>query len=121
MMYADVVMEKAEGLEPALGKGIRKILDEKLDEAKHSKGCKSDTDLTAADLEVLAGEFKALIKKHLGKPFPDDPMAQLWGGIAAVFKSWNGKKAISYRRIEGIPDDWGTAVNVQAMVFGNMG
>jgi pyruvate,orthophosphate dikinase len=121
MMYADVVMEKAEGLEPALGKGIRKILDEKLDEAKHSKGYKSDTDLTAADLEALAGEFKALIKKHLGKPFPDDPMAQLWGGIAAVFKSWNGKKAISYRRIEGIPDDWGTAVNVQAMVFGNMG
>jgi len=121
MMYADVVMEKAEGLEPALGKGIRKILDEKLDEVKHSKGYKSDTDLTAADLETLAGEFKALIKKHLGKPFPDDPMAQLWGGIAAVFKSWNGKKAISYRRIEGIPDDWGTAVNVQAMVFGNMG
>ena len=121
MMYADVVMEKAEGLEPALGKGIRKILDEKLDEAKHSKGYKSDTELTAADLEVLAGEFKALIKKHLGKPFPDDPMAQLWGGIAAVFKSWNGKKAISYRRIEEIPDDWGTAVNVQAMVFGNMG
>jgi pyruvate,orthophosphate dikinase len=121
MMYADVVMEKAEGLEPALGKGIRKILDEKLDEAKHSKGYKSDTDLTAADLETLAGEFKALIKKHLGKPFPDDPMAQLWGGIAAVFKSWNGKKAISYRRIEGIPDEWGTAVNVQAMVFGNMG
>ena len=120
-MYADVVMEKAEGLEPALGKGIRKILDEKLDEVKHSKGYKSDTDLTAADLEALAGEFKALIKKHLNKPFPDDPMAQLWGGIAAVFKSWNGKKAISYRRIEKIPDDWGTAVNVQAMVFGNMG
>ena len=121
MMYADVVMEKAEGLDPAMGKGIRKILDEKLDEAKHSKGYKSDTDLTAADLEALAGEFKALIKKHLGKPFPDDPMAQLWGGIAAVFKSWNGKKAISYRRIEQIPDEWGTAVNVQAMVFGNMG
>ena len=69
----------------------------------------------------MAGEFKALVEKHLGKPFPDDPMAQMWGGIAAVFKSWNGKKAVSYRRIEGIPDDWGTAVNVQAMVFGNMG
>ncbi|MBN1643831.1 MAG: pyruvate, phosphate dikinase [Dehalococcoidales bacterium] len=121
MMYADVVMEKAEGLEPAMGKGIRKILDEKLDEAKHTKGCKSDTDLNADDLKSLAGEFKALINKHLGKPFPDDPMAQLWGSIAAVFKSWNGKKAVSYRRIEGIPDDWGTAVNVQAMVFGNMG
>ena len=121
MMYADVVMEKAEGLEPALGKGIRKILDEKLDEVKHAKGYKSDTELTAADLEALSLEFKALIKKYIGKPFPDDPMAQLWGGIAAVFKSWNGKKAISYRRIEGIPDEWGTAVNVQAMVFGNMG
>jgi len=70
MMYADVVMEKAEGLEPALGKGIRKILDEKLDEAKHSKGCKSDTDLTAADLEVLAGEFKALIKKTPRETLP---------------------------------------------------
>ena len=57
----------------------------------------------------------------LGKPFPDDPMKQLWGGIGAVFKSWNGKRAGAYRRIEGIPDDWGTATNVQAMVFGNMG
>ena len=121
MMYADVVMEKAEGLEPALGKGIRKILDEKLDALKRAKGCASDTDLGADDLKTLAEEFKALVAKHLGKPFPDDPMAQLWGGIAAVFKSWNGKKAVSYRRIEGIPDDWGTAVNVQAMVFGNMG
>jgi pyruvate, orthophosphate dikinase len=121
MMYADVVMEKAEGLDPVLGKGIRKILDEKLDEVKHVKGCKSDTDLNADDLKAITEAFKALIIKHLGKPFPDDPMAQLWGSIAAVFKSWNGKKAISYRRIEGIPDDWGTAVNVQAMVFGNMG
>ena len=121
MMYADVVMEKAEGLEPAQGKGIRKIMDETLDQFKHARGCKSDTDLKAEDLELLAAEFKKLIKKHLGKAFPDDPMAQLWGGIAAVFKSWNGKKAVSYRRIEGIPDAWGTAVNVQAMVFGNMG
>jgi pyruvate,orthophosphate dikinase len=104
-----------------MGKGIRRILDEKLDEVKHSKGCKSDTDLSAEDLKALAGEFKTLVEKHLGRPFPDDPMAQMWGGIAAVFKSWNGKKAVSYRRIEGIPDDWGTAVNVQAMVFGNMG
>jgi pyruvate,orthophosphate dikinase len=121
MMYADVVMEKAEGLEPAMGKGIRRILDEKLDIVKHTIGCKSDTDLSAENLEALAGEFKALVEKHLGRPFPDDPIAQMWGGIAAVFKSWNGKKAVSYRRIEGIPDDWGTAVNVQAMVFGNMG
>jgi pyruvate,orthophosphate dikinase len=104
MMYADVVMEKAEGLEPAMGKGIRKILDEKLDEVKHAKGCKSDTDLGADDLKTLAEAFKELVQKNLGKPFPDDPMAQMWGGIAAVFKSWNGKKAVSYRRIEGIPD-----------------
>ena len=121
MMYADVVMEKAEGLEPAEGKGIRKLLDEKLDEAKRRRGYASDTELTAEELKELADTFKKLIEKHLGKPFPDDPLAQLWGAIAAVFKSWNGKKAISYRRIEGIPDDWGTAVNVQAMVFGNMG
>jgi pyruvate,orthophosphate dikinase len=121
MMYADVVMEKAEGLEPAEGKGIRKIMDETLDQFKHARGCASDTDLTADDLQSLAAEFKGIVKKYLGKDFPDDPMAQLWGGIAAVFKSWNGKKAVSYRRIEGIPDAWGTAVNVQAMVFGNMG
>ncbi len=121
MMYADVVMEKAEGREPAEGKGIRKIMDETLDQFKHARGCTSDTDLKAEDLQILADEFKKLVKQHLGKPFPDDPMAQLWGGIAAVFKSWNGKKAVSYRRIEGIPDEWGTAVNVQAMVFGNMG
>ena len=92
MMYADVVMEKAEGLEPALGKGIRKILDEKLDEVKHAKGCKSDTDLGADDLKALAEAFKELVHQHLGKPFPDDPLAQMWGGIAAVFKSWNGKR-----------------------------
>jgi pyruvate,orthophosphate dikinase len=121
MMYADVVMEKAEGLEPAAGKGIRKVMDETLDQFKHARGCKSDTELKSEDLQLLAAEFKKLVRQHLGKDFPDDPMAQLWGGIAAVFKSWNGKKAISYRRIEGIPDDWGTAVNVQAMVFGNMG
>jgi pyruvate,orthophosphate dikinase len=121
MMYADVVMEKAEGMEPVGGKGIRKIMDETLDQFKHTRGAKSDTDLKADDLKLLAEEFKKLVVKHMGKPFPDDPMAQLWGGIAAVFKSWNGKKAVSYRRIEGIPDAWGTAVNVQAMVFGNMG
>jgi pyruvate,orthophosphate dikinase len=121
MMYADVVMEKAEGLEPAAGKGIRKVMDETLDQFKHARGCKSDTELKSEDLQLLAAEFKKLVRQHLGKDFPDDPMAQLWGGIAAVFKSWNGKKAISYRRIEGTPDDWGTAVNVQAMVFGNMG
>jgi pyruvate,orthophosphate dikinase len=120
MMYADVVMEKAEGIEPKNG-GIRKQLDDKLDQFKESKGYKSDTEITADELKMLAEEFKAIVKKELGTEFPDDAKAQLEGGIKAVFKSWNGKKAISYRRIEGIPDDWGTAVNVQAMVFGNMG
>ena len=121
MMYADVVMEKAEGIEPADGKGIRKQLDDMLDAYKGERGYKSDTDLKADDLKKLAEAFKVRIKKVLGTEFPDDAEAQLEGGIKAVFKSWNGKKAISYRRIEGIPDDWGTAVNVQTMVFGNMG
>ena len=117
MMYADVVMEKAEGLEF----NIRKQLDDMLDGYKHQKGYASDTDLTADDLKHLAEEFKKKVKAVLGKEFPDDAKEQLVGGIKAVFKSWNGKKAVSYRRIEGIPDDWGTAVNVQSMVFGNMG
>jgi len=121
MMYADVVMEKAEGIEPPDGKGIRKQLDDILDEYKRSKGYKSDTELTADDLKFLSEKFKEKIKEVLGKPFPDDPKEQLEGSIQAVFKSWNGKKAVAYRRIEGIPDDWGTAVTVQAMVFGNMG
>jgi pyruvate,orthophosphate dikinase len=121
MMYADVVMEKAEGIEPAEGKSIRKQLDEMLDEFKKHKGYKSDTEISADELRQLAEDFKKKIKEVLGTPFPDDAKEQLEGGIKAVFKSWNGKKAVSYRRIEGIPDDWGTAVNVQAMVFGNMG
>jgi pyruvate,orthophosphate dikinase len=121
MMYADVVMEKAEGMEPADGKGIRKQLDEMLDEFKHARGYKSDTDLTAEELKDLADAFKKRIRQSLGNEFPDDASEQLEGSIKAVFKSWNGKKAVSYRRIEGIPDEWGTAVNVQAMVFGNMG
>ena len=121
MMYADVVMEKSEGIEPADGKGIRKQLDDMLDEYKEQHGYKSDTELTADDLKTLAEQFKQKVKEVLGVEFPDDARAQMEGGIKAVFKSWNGKKAVSYRKIEGIPDDWGTAVNVQAMVFGNMG
>ncbi len=121
MMYADVVMEKAEGIEPKDGKGIRKVLDDMLDTFKHKKGYKSDTEITADELKQLAEDFKKKVKEVLGKEFPDDAKEQLEGGIKAVFKSWNGKKAVSYRRIEGIPDDWGTAVNVQSMVFGNMG
>ncbi len=121
MMYADVVMEKAEGIEPADGKSIRKQLDDMLDAYKEKMGYKSDTELKAEELQQLAEDFKVRIKEVLDTEFPDDAEAQLEGGIKAVFKSWNGKKAISYRRIEGIPDDWGTAVNVQTMVFGNMG
>jgi len=120
MMYADVVMEKAAGVEPK-GKGIRKALDEKLEHIKHKQGYKSDTELTVEELKELVKDYKKTVKKVLGSAFPDDPWEQLWGGIGAVFASWNGKRAIEYRRIEKIPDEWGTAVNVQAMVFGNMG
>jgi pyruvate,orthophosphate dikinase len=121
MMYSDVVMEKAEGVEPEEGKGIRVQLDKMLQEVKTKKGYKSDTDLTEEDLIQLCDAFKGRVVEVLGKPFPDNAYEQLWGGVGAVFKSWNGKRAISYRRIENIPDEWGTAVNVQAMVFGNMG
>jgi pyruvate, orthophosphate dikinase len=121
MMYADVVMEKAAGIEPKGGKGIRKVLDEKLEHIKHSRGYKSDTELTADELKDLVKDYKKTVKKILGKDFPDDPYEQMWGGVGAVFASWNGKRAIEYRRIEKIPHEWGTAVNVQAMVFGNMG
>ncbi len=121
MMYSDVVMEKAEGVEPEEGRGIRVQLEEIMDEIKEKKGYKTDPELSTEDLKEICDKFKARVKKVLGKAFPDDPMKQLWGGIGAVFKSWNGKRANSYRRIEGIPDEWGTATNVQTMVFGNMG
>ena len=121
MMYADVVMEKAEGLEPKGGKGIRKILDERMEQVKKEKGFVNDTELTADDLKSLVQEFKESVLEILGNPFPEDPLDQLWGAIGAVFMSWNGKRAVEYRRIEKIPDEWGTAVNVQSMVFGNMG
>ena len=121
MMYSDVVMEKAEGIEPEDGNGIRVQLDKMLAKVKADKGYASDTDLTVEDLKQLCEDFKIRVRQELGRPFPDDAQEQLWGGIGAVFKSWNGKRAIAYRKIEGIPDDWGTAVNVQSMVFGNMG
>ncbi len=119
-MYSDVVMEKAEGIEPK-GKGIRLQLEELMDEVKEEKGYESDTDLTVEDLKALCDAYKKTVKKVLGKPFPDDAYKQLWGGIGAIFKSWNGKRAVSYRVIEKIPHEWGTATNVQSMVFGNMG
>ncbi|TAL39400.1 MAG: pyruvate, phosphate dikinase [Spirochaetes bacterium] len=121
MMYSDVVMEKAAGIEPDEGKGIRQQLDRMLGDLKQSRGYKTDADISGDDLKELVDRFKGKVREVLGKEFPDSPFEQLWGGIGAVFASWNGKRAISYRRIEAIPDEWGTAVNVQSMVFGNMG
>ena len=121
MMYSDVVMEKAAGIEPEEGKGIRLNLEHAMERIKKEKGYKADTDLTVDDLKKLCFEFKEIIKNILKKEFPDDPKEQLWGGIGAVFQSWMGKRAVSYRRIEKIPEEWGTAVNIQSMVFGNTG
>ena len=109
-MYSDVVMDLPIGEFNSL-----------LDERKKEKGVWHDTDLTAEDLKDLAGKFKEKVKKLSGKDFPDDPHEQLWGAIRAVFDSWNIPRAIAYRKLNDIPHDWGTAVNVQAMVFGNMG
>jgi pyruvate,orthophosphate dikinase len=120
-MYSDVVMEKAAGIEPEEDRGIRRQLEEIMNNFKKSKGISDDTGLKAEDLKKICQKYKAKVKEVLGKEFPDNAKKQLWGGISAVFLSWNGKRAISYRRIEGIPHEWGTAVNVQTMVFGNMG
>jgi len=120
-MYSDVVMEKSEGIVPKSGQGIRELLEEIMDKMKTDRGVTDDTELTADDLKDLCNKFKAKVSETLGNDFPDDPYDQLWGGISAVFKSWSGKRAINYRRIENIPNEWGTAVNVQTMVFGNMG
>ncbi|MCH8836341.1 MAG: pyruvate, phosphate dikinase [Candidatus Marinimicrobia bacterium] len=121
MMYADVVMEKAAGIEPRDGAGIRHQMERLIAEHKEQNGLSEDVDLSGDDWKSLAEKFKQLIKQQLGSDFPDDPNDQLMGGIGAVFQSWMGKRAIAYRRIEGIPAQWGTAVNVQAMVFGNLG
>jgi len=109
-MYSDVVM----GMD-------KDILEHLLEHKKEAKGVRLDTDLTAEDWKDLVGKFKAEIKRHLAKDFPEDPQEQLWGAIGAVFGSWMNQRAITYRRLNSIPADWGTAVNVQAMVFGNMG
>ncbi len=121
MMYSDVVMEKAAGIETKDGHGIRHKLEHAMEQLKKEKGYQNDTELKADDLKRLCDDFKGIIKATIGKEFPDNPKEQLWGGIGAVFQSWMGKRAVSYRRIEKIPQDWGTAVNVQAMVFGNTG
>ena len=120
-MYSDVVMEKAAGIEPSEGEGIRQKLEHHLDSYKSENNLKGDTDLSENDWKNVIEIFKNEIKSSLGSEFPDDAEAQLWGGIEAVFKSWNGTRAISYRKIENIPEEWGTAVNVQTMVFGNTG
>ncbi len=121
MMYSDVVMEKAAGIEPEEGHGIRQQMERLLEVKKKKAGCLTDTCLNVVQLKELCNEFKDAVRKTLGKEFPDDPYEQLWGAIGAVFKSWGGARAVAYRRIENIPDDWGTACTVQAMVFGNMG
>jgi len=115
-MYGDVVL----GLKPE-SKEAEDPFEVVLHEKKKARGVKLDTELTADDLKELVDQFKALIKERKGVEFPEDPWEQLWGAIEAVFGSWNGARAIKYRKLNGIPDDWGTAVNVQAMVYGNMG
>ncbi|MDE2110696.1 MAG: pyruvate, phosphate dikinase [Alphaproteobacteria bacterium] len=109
-MYSNVVL----GLEHA-------DFEEILESEKETKGVELDTELDADDLKKIAGLFKEVVRKKLGKPFPDDVKEQLWGAIGAVFGSWQVPRAKTYRRLNKIPEDWGTAVNVQAMVFGNRG
>ncbi|WP_428697596.1 pyruvate, phosphate dikinase [Stappia sp.] len=109
-MYSDVVM----GLD-------HHAFEEILEDYKNETGHELDTDLSADDWRIVIASYKALVEEELGTPFPQDPHEQLWGAISAVFHSWESARAITYRRLHDIPNDWGTAVNVQAMVFGNMG
>lgn len=115
-MYGDVVL----GMKP-INKNDIDPFEEIIDEVKESKGVELDTDLTVDDLKELVKRFKAAVKEQTGKDFPDSAYEQLWGAICSVFDSWMNDRAILYRKMEGIPAEWGTAVNVQAMVFGNMG
>ncbi|MBD5150521.1 MAG: pyruvate, phosphate dikinase, partial [Oscillibacter sp.] len=109
-MYSDVVME--------VGK---KYFEELIDEMKAKRNVKLDTELTAKDLKELAEQFKAEYRDKIGEDFPQDAREQLMGAVRAVFRSWDNPRAIYYRRMNDIPSSWGTAVNVQEMVFGNMG
>ncbi|MDO8643717.1 MAG: pyruvate, phosphate dikinase [bacterium] len=109
-MYSDVVMDVDSDL-----------FEHLLTKKRQARNVKNDYELPADDLKTLVKEFKAVVQKEKGRSFPQDPKEQLWGAIAAVFRSWDNKRAIEYRRINKIPGHWGTAVNVQAMVFGNMG
>jgi pyruvate,orthophosphate dikinase len=115
-MYGDVVM----GLKPE-SKEDSDPFEEIMEKVKEEKGIELDTQFSVDDLKSLVQKFKAAVKKQTGKDFPVDAYEQLWGAVAAVFDSWTNARAVYYRRLNGIPDEWGTAVNVQAMVFGNMG
>ena len=110
MMFSDVVL------------GVHKDhFEHEIDALKKKTGKKLDTEITAEEWKDLTSVFKAIVLKELGRPFPQDPVEQLFGGVCAVFDSWETERAVIYRRLNKIPDDWGTAVNVQTMVFGNMG
>ncbi len=109
-MYGNVVMGVPD-----------EVFEERIEKRKHKKGVKLDVELSADDWKTLARQFRKDIKKHTGRDFPDDPRDQLWGAIGAVFESWDNKRARRYRELNNIPHHWGTATNVQAMVFGNMG
>ena len=115
-MYGDVVL----GMKPVNKTDIDPF-EKIIEEVKEIRGIKLDKDLNVEELKELVKRFKAAIKAQTGKDFPDDPIEQLWGAICAVFRSWMNERAILYRKMEGIPDEWGTAVSVMAMVFGNMG
>jgi pyruvate,orthophosphate dikinase len=115
-MYGDVVL----GLKPVHKDEIDPF-EAIIEQKKHSKGVHLDTDLDANDMKELVSLFKTAIKERTGHSFPEDPLQQLWGAIGAVFGSWNNDRAIAYRKMYDIPESWGTAVNVQSMVFGNMG
>jgi pyruvate,orthophosphate dikinase len=120
MMYADVVMEKALRLNKSTNP-IRVLMEKELESVKKNKGYKNDSNMKAEDWKVLSNKYLTMVEKEFGVPFPDDHYEQLYGAIAAVFESWNGKRAKEYRRFEKISSSMGTAVNVQAMVFGNLG
>ncbi len=115
-MYGDVVL----GMKPETKEDIDPF-EEIMEELKEKKGLKDDTEFTVDDLKTLVSQFKTAVKKRTGHDFPDSPWEQLWGSVMAVFNSWNTDRAVYYRRMNKIPEEWGTAVNVQAMVFGNMG
>ena len=109
-MYSNVVLDVDHG-----------HFEEALEDYKERKGLHLDTDLKAADWKLLVGKYKEIVKKELGSDFPQEPQMQLWGAVGAVFSSWMNNRAIKYRELNSIPASWGTAVNVQSMVFGNMG